>query len=105
MRKPGGRVHSRPFTYDDRSVNLFVLGASGKTGRLLVAQGLARGHAITAFGRSALSDGATERARWVIGNPMRADELAMAMPGHEAVLSALRTRGLRPPAVVVESGR
>jgi putative NADH-flavin reductase len=86
-------------------MNLFVLGATGKTGRILAAQGLARGHAITAFGRSALQDGATQTARIVVGNPMEADSLATAMPGHDAVLSVLGTRGLGATSVLVDSAR
>jgi hypothetical protein len=53
-------------------MRLFVLGATGKTGQALVAKTF---HA-------------------VVGNPMRADDLATALPGHDAVLSVLGTRGL-----------
>lgn len=86
-------------------MRLFVLGATGKTGRALVAQGLARGHAITAFGRSALRGDTTETFRVVIGSPMRADDLATALPGHDAMLSALGTRGLGATSVLVDSAR
>jgi putative NADH-flavin reductase len=86
-------------------MRLFVLGATGKTGRALVAQDLARGHVITAFGRSAARDDTTETLRVVVGNPMRADDLATALPGHDAVLSALGTRGLGATAVLVDSAR
>src|ERR1700693_5782551 len=86
-------------------MNLFVLGATGKTGRTLAAQGLARGHAITAFGRRALQDDATQTARIVVGNPMDADGLATAIRGHDAVLSVLGTRGLGATSVLVDSAR
>lgn len=86
-------------------MRLFVLGATGKTGRTLVAQGLARGHAITAFGRSAARVDMTEAFRAVVGSPMRADDLAMALPGHDAVLSVLGTRGLGATSVLVDSAR
>lgn len=86
-------------------MRLFILGATGKTGRALVAQGLARGHAITAFGRSALAGDPTETFRVVVGSPMRADDLATALPGHDAVLSALGTRGLGATSVLVDSAR
>ena len=89
--------------YDAVPVKLFILGSTGKTGRALVAQGLARGHAITAFGRSALLSDKTEVFRVVIGSPMRADDLATALPGHDAVLSALGTRGLGATSVLVDS--
>jgi len=85
-------------------MRLFVLGSTGKTGRALVAQGLARGHAITAFGRSAAGE-TTKTFRAVAGSPMRADDLAAALPGHEAVLSALGTRGLGATSVLVDSAQ
>jgi putative NADH-flavin reductase len=86
-------------------MRLFVLGATGKTGQALVAQGLARGHAITAFGRSALRGDTTEKFHVVVGSPMRADDLATALPGHDAVLSVLGTRGLGATLVLVDSAR
>src|SRR5580765_5587758 len=84
-------------------MRLFVLGSTGKTGRALVAQGLARGHAITAFGRSAPSGDTTDTFRAVVGSPMRADDLARGLPGHDAVVSALGTRGLGATSVLVDS--
>ena len=86
-------------------MRLLVLGSTGKTGRALVAQGLARGHAITGVGRSAARDDTTETFHAVVGNPMRADDLAIALPGHDAVLSALGTRGLGVTSVLVDSAR
>jgi putative NADH-flavin reductase len=86
-------------------MNLFVLGATGKTGRLLAAQGRGRGHAITAFGRSAPAHDATSTATFIVGNPMEADGLARAMPGHDAVLSVLGTRGLGATSVLADSAR
>jgi putative NADH-flavin reductase len=86
-------------------VKLFILGATGKTGRLLTAQGLARGHAITAFGRAPLTVAAAQTATCVVGNPLEADSLAAAMPGHDAVLSGLGTRGIGATSVLVDSAR
>jgi putative NADH-flavin reductase len=86
-------------------MRLFVLGATGKTGCALVAQGLERGHVITAFGRSASSGETTEALQVVIGNPMSAEDVAAALSGHDAVLSALGTRGLGTTSVLVDSAR
>lgn len=86
-------------------MRLFILGATGKTGRALVAQGLARGHAITAFGRSSPRGNETESFQVAIGSPMRADDVAAALAGHDAVLSALGTRGLGATSVLVDSVR
>jgi putative NADH-flavin reductase len=72
---------------------LFVLGATGRTGTELVAMALARGHRVTAFVRSpaklALRD---PRLAVVQGNPRNVAELSRALPGHDAVLSALGPR-------------
>jgi putative NADH-flavin reductase len=86
-------------------MRLFILGATGKTGRALVAQGLARGHTITAFGRSGIRGDTTETFRVLVGSPMRADDLAAVLHGHDAVLSALGTRGLGTTSVLVDSAR
>jgi putative NADH-flavin reductase len=84
-------------------MRLFVLGATGRTGGALVAQGLARGHEITAFGRSAGSSATTSALHVAIGNPMSAADVAEALSGHDAVLSALGTRGLGRTSVLADS--
>ena len=85
-------------------MRLFVLGATGKTGTALVEQGLARGHDVTAFGRSAFG-GEGKSLRVLAGNPMDAKELTAALPGHEVVLSALGKRGLGATSVVSDGAR
>ncbi len=85
-------------------MRLFVLGATGRTGKALVAQGLARGHEITAFGRSAFN-GKAKSLRVVVGNPMQANDLAAALAGNDIVLSALGTRGLGATSVLADSVR
>ncbi len=86
-------------------MRLFVLGATGRTGSALVAQGLGRGHTVTAFGRSAFDADTSGALQAVIGNPMRAGDLAAALSGHDAVLSALGPRGLGSTSVLVDSAR
>ncbi|HEV2356662.1 MAG TPA: NAD(P)H-binding protein [bacterium] len=73
---------------------VFVAGATGRTGRALVQQGLARGHVITAFGRSAFNAPSSKLLRVLIGNPLDAAGLAAALNGQEAVLSGLGSRGV-----------
>jgi putative NADH-flavin reductase len=74
-------------------MRLFVLGANGRTGIELVDLALAHGHEVTAFVRSPDKvSRRDERLRIVKGDPHRADELAAALPGHDAVLSALGPR-------------
>ncbi len=85
-------------------MRLFVLGATGRTGSALVAQGLARGHEITTFGRSAFG-GMAKSLRIVVGNPMHANDLAAVLPGNDVVLSALGTRGLGATSVLADGVR
>jgi putative NADH-flavin reductase len=86
--------------------SLFVLGATGGTGRALVEQALGRGHRVTAFVRSPQKlDPPREGLTVVRGDPRNADELRAALPGHEAVLSALGPPGIGPSTLVADSAR
>jgi putative NADH-flavin reductase len=82
-------------------MRLFVLGATGKTGTALVEQGLARGHEVTAFGRSTFGRQG-KSLRVLLGDPMDAIALTAELPGHDAVLSALGARGLGATSVLTE---
>jgi putative NADH-flavin reductase len=86
-------------------LRLFVLGATGKTGGALVAQAVARGHIVTVFGRSPFDGAEKAKVVSISGNPMSEEALADALPGHDAVLSVLGTRGLRATSVLDESSR
>jgi putative NADH-flavin reductase len=86
-------------------MRLFVLGATGKTGGVLVAQALKRGHSVTTFGRSPFAGDDKAKVLNISGNPMNEMELADALPGHDAVLSVLGTRGLGATSVLVDSSR
>jgi putative NADH-flavin reductase len=88
-------------------MNLFLLGATGKTGREILDLALRDGHRVTAFVRSPhkLSTG-RERLSVRQGNALDADALAAAMAGHDAVLSALgqpARQALRPSTFMAES--
>jgi len=76
-------------------MRLFILGASGKTGTQLIDLALARNHELTAFVRS--PEKITRQHPLLNvqrGDAHSVDALASALPGHDAVLSAL---GVRPP--------
>lgn len=77
------------------SKRLFIIGATGHTGTQLLDLALARGHAVTAFVRSPHKIARLDpRLTVTRGDPQDVDQLARALPGHDAVLSAL---GVRPP--------
>ena len=74
-------------------MKLFVIGATGRTGREIVELALARGHHVTAFVRSPESITLkNERLTVIKGNAMDENELFHAMQNHDAVLSALGPR-------------
>jgi putative NADH-flavin reductase len=85
-------------------MQLLVFGATGGTGREIVAQALGQGHAVTAFVRrpEAL---AVQHAqlRLVQGDITDAAAVGRAVEGQDVVLSALGTRG--GPAVLPEGTR
>lgn len=71
-------------------MRILILGATGRTGRELVELGLARGHTLTAFVRSPDKvRERSERLRVERGDPLDSLQLSAALPGHDAVLSAL----------------
>jgi uncharacterized protein YbjT (DUF2867 family) len=75
-------------------MNLVVLGASGRTGRLVVEQALAAGHTVTALVRSpqklALSDA---KLRVVSGGATDTSAVSRALEGADAVISTLGGTG------------
>ena len=73
-------------------LNLFVLGATGRTGRHVTDQAIARGHRVTAMVRRPQSLNPDARLNIVIGDPLNADDLAKVLPGHNAVISCLGQR-------------
>jgi len=74
-------------------MKLFVIGATGQTGREVVEQALARGHDVTAFVRSPEAIGLTnERLAVIKGEATEEDQLVKAMQNHDAVVSTLGPR-------------
>ncbi|BDG02921.1 NAD(P)-dependent oxidoreductase [Anaeromyxobacter oryzae] len=86
--------------------NLFILGATGRTGRHLVELALARSFRVTAFVRSPHKLARSDAALAVVqGDPLQADQLARALPGHDAVLSVLGPtprEAIRPHRLLAE---
>lgn len=71
-------------------MNVLVFGASGQTGRAVVREALARGHGVSAFVRDPARLPVTHPALRVIrGDVGDSAAVAMAVPGHDAVVSTL----------------
>jgi putative NADH-flavin reductase len=78
-------------------MKLFFLGATGRTGKLVVEQALSRGHGVTAIVRtprvphsSALPS--NKQSQIVIGDPRSTDTLTPVLAGHDAIISCLGQR-------------
>jgi putative NADH-flavin reductase len=71
-------------------MNLLIFGATGGTGRELVAQALEQGHHVTAFARNPAKVGIQHKNLSVLqGNVLDYDSVERAVIGKDAVLSAL----------------
>ncbi|AKU96005.1 Flavin reductase [Labilithrix luteola] len=86
-------------------MRLFVLGATGGTGRALVEQGLGRGHSMTAFVRSPQKLAPREGLTILGGDPLSTKELTRVLPGHDAVFFSLGPPGIGPTTVLREGAR
>ena len=92
-------------------MNVTVFGATGRTGRPLVEQALARGHEVVAFARSAGDVEPRARVTVVEGDAYTGDGVAGAVAGADhagdfgsTTASGCSTRG-RPPPPVAPTGR
>jgi putative NADH-flavin reductase len=81
-------------------MKLIVFGATGGIGRLLVAGALERGHAVTAFVRSAESLGSRDGLKVVKADLFDPQAVGDAIDGHRAVLSALGARTLKADPIL-----
>jgi putative NADH-flavin reductase len=89
-------------------MRLFVIGANGRTGSEIVSLALARGHQVTAFVRSPEKLKPAGSLTIVRGDPRRPETIAAALPGHEAVLSAIGPHpreALRPSTLLTDCAR
>src|SRR5262245_16300474 len=87
-------------------MNLFIPGATGRTGSEAVGQALERGRRVTAFVRSPEKIAHRHgRLRVVTGDLRQADRLVPTLDGHEAILSALGPRSLGHTTLLADCAR
>lgn len=85
---------------------IFVLGATGGIGRAVVEQARQRGHLVTAFVRSpAKLEPVPDGVVVLRGDPRDPEALCAALPGHDAVVSALGPPGIGPTTIVGDCAR
>lgn len=76
-------------------MKLLVIGATGRTGRLVVEQGIRRGHTVTAFTRRPQELAQVQGITQVIhGDALNLEDVRKAVCGQEAVVSAVGTSGI-----------
>ncbi|MBE7550345.1 MAG: SDR family oxidoreductase [Anaerolineales bacterium] len=87
-------------------MKVLIFGSTGSIGRQLVEQALAQGHTVTAFARNpAKLDIKHPKLKVVQGDVLDYTSVERAVPGHEAVLSALGTPALTKNTVRSEGTR
>ncbi len=87
-------------------MKILVFGPTGGTGRALVEQALAGAHEVTAFARSPEKlEARHDRLSVVQGDALDPERVQAAMPGHEAVVSALGVTGGSPLNVCSEAAK
>jgi uncharacterized protein YbjT (DUF2867 family) len=76
-------------------MNIFILGATGRTGKELVVQALERGHRVAALVRSPEKMPASQENLSIFtGDPRNQEQIRRAIEGQDAVFSALGHAGL-----------
>jgi putative NADH-flavin reductase len=106
LRKPPrGQGSARVSLGKAGPLRLLIIGATGGTGRELVAQALQLGHNVTALarrpGKLSLQH---PNLRVVRGDVLDYASLASVMPGHDAVLSALGHKRFFGPSTILSEG-
>jgi putative NADH-flavin reductase len=86
-------------------MKLFVIGATGRTGRLVVREALQRGHVVSAFTRRPeLMPFSHPRLTVVKGDGLAPDDLGQ-VAGHDAVISIVAAPDLKPATVAEQVTR
>jgi putative NADH-flavin reductase len=85
-------------------MNLMIVGATGGTGQQLVTQALERGHQVTALVRRPPRAEPRPGLTLVVGDVLDPCSLERAMPGQEAVLSALGHKRWFGPNQILSEG-
>lgn len=87
-------------------MNLAVFGATGRTGRHVLEQGVRRGHQLTAFTRRPADLAGVPGLRAVIaGDGLQFSDVLPAVRGQDGIIAMLSSPGLGPNTVVSEVTR
>src|SRR5437667_12802452 len=90
----------------DRETRIAVIGSTGRTGKLVLAEGLRRGYALTAFTRRPAELAGMDGLSPVVkGDGRKSDDVRRAVQAQDAVISIVAPEGRRPNTVVSEPMR
>jgi len=86
--------------------NIVVIGSTGRTGRLVLDEGLRRGHSMTAFTRRPGTLAGVHGLRSVVsGDGRRLEDMRRALRGQDAVISIVVSEGRGPTTVMSDVTR
>lgn len=89
-----------------RTMNIAVIGSTSRTGRLVIDEGLRRGHGMTAFTRRPEELSSAKGLRAVVqGDGRNLEDVRRAIMGQDAVISIVSPTGRGPTTVVSEVSR
>lgn len=102
---PDGVDENAGLARPTKAMNIVVFGANGPTGQLVVRQGLADGHAVTAVTRHPETFSLRhERLKVLRGDVLDPASVEQAVAGHDAVLSSLGVPYSRKAITVYSEG-
>jgi putative NADH-flavin reductase len=84
-------------------MKLFIVGATGRTGQLVVRRAISRGHAVTAIVRKPGTLDPHERLRTILGDPLRVDDLEPGLAGSDVVISCLGQRSSKDGTLLLDA--
>ncbi|MFH1001042.1 MAG: SDR family oxidoreductase [Bacteroidota bacterium] len=86
-------------------MKIFLIGATGKTGKELIKQGLEQGHSVTALVRNPDNLKIRNPKLFIVkGNVLKSESFENAVKGHDAVLSALGHKKFFIPSNILSVG-
>lgn len=87
-------------------MNIAVIGSTGRTGRLVIEEGIRRRHAMTAFTRRPEGLATVEGMSQVVnGDGRNLEDIRRAVRGQDAVISIVAPRGRGPTTVLSDVTR
>jgi putative NADH-flavin reductase len=81
-------------------MKIAIVGATGNVGRRLVAEALQRGHHVTAIARDTSALAASPQLQAVDADAQVPEVLAAALAGHDAVISSVAFRMVKPEPLI-----